>query len=70
MILEKKTPLGLKIIELIVFHFVWYLILSLIYFNFNPFSWWLFTNIWGRVIFIFLEISIINFKFNNKNKKD
>jgi|688.fasta_scaffold172665_7 hypothetical protein len=67
---KKEKPLGLKITELIVFNFVWYSIFSLIYFDLNPFNWWLLTSIWGRVILIVLEYGMIMSAFNNKNGKD
>ena len=63
---KEQKPLGLKITELIVLNFVWYSIFSLIYFSFNPLTWWLVTNVWGRVLLIILEYGIITSSFNNK----
>jgi hypothetical protein len=65
---KKEKPLGLKITELIVFNFVWYSIFSLIYFDLNPFNWWLVTSIWGRIILILLEYGIIMSAFNKDGK--
>lgn len=66
MYLDKNKPLGLKITKFIVSNIFWYLVFSFIYFDLNPETWWIIKNPWGRLILIFLELSIINNSFNSK----
>ena len=54
---EKKIP---PVFEFIFKNFGWYLVFSLLYLNTNPVEWWLVQNIWGRVIILFIELSIIS----------
>lgn len=69
MMVTNKTPIQV-FVELIFKNLFWYLVFSLIYFDTNPLNWWLFENIWGRVIVAFLEFSIINSIFKEeKNGK-
>jgi hypothetical protein len=60
MLLDKKQPIGLTIIKLIVSNLFWFLLFSFIYMSFNIFDWWLVKNPWGRFILILLEFSIIH----------
>lgn len=69
MMVTNKTPIQV-FVELIFKNLFWYLVFSLIYFDTNPLNWWIFENIWGRVIVAFLEFSIINSIFKEeKNGK-
>jgi hypothetical protein len=63
----EKKPLGLKITNFITTNIIWYLIFSLIYWDFNPLNWWLLTNVWGRLILIILEYGIIASQFKDIN---
>ena len=54
---EKKIP---SVVEFIFKNIGWYLVFSLLYLNTNPLEWWLVQNIWGRVIILFIELSIIS----------
>ena len=64
--MEKNKPLGLKITNFITTNIIWYLIFSLIYWDFNPLNWWLVTSIWGRLILTILEYGVIVSSFNDK----
>ncbi len=66
---ENKKPLGLMLSNFITTNVIWYLIFSLIYWNFNPLNWWLLTSVWGRVILIILEYGTIMSSFNDKKNE-
>jgi hypothetical protein len=66
---EEKKPLGLKITNFITTNIIWYLIFSLIYWDFNPLNWWLVISIWGRVILTILEYGVIMSSFNDKKNE-
>ena len=59
MSLDKKIPLGLRITHFILVNTLWYLTFAFIYWNSNPFEWWLFMNPWGRIIVVLLELTLI-----------
>lgn len=67
--MEKNKPLGLKITNFITTNIIWYLIFSLIYWDFNPLNWWLVTSIWGRLILTILEYGVIVSSFNDKKNE-
>lgn len=67
--MEKNKPLGLKITNFITTNIIWYLIFSLIYWDFNPLNWWLVTSIWGRLILTILEYGVIMSSFNDKKNE-
>jgi hypothetical protein len=67
---KQEKPLGLKITNFITTNLIWYLIFSLIYWDYTFTNWWLIQNAWGRLILLFLEYSIIISSFNEtKNEK-
>jgi uncharacterized membrane protein len=55
---NEEKPLGLKITQFITTNIFWYLIFSMIYWNINCNEWWLIKSVWGRVIIIFLELTL------------
>lgn len=69
---DEKKPLGLKVIDFITTNIIWYLLFSLIYWDFNVTNWWLVQSAWGRFILIILEYGIMRTSFNEKRngKKD
>lgn len=68
---KKETPIGLSITQFIVANTIWYLIFSMIYWDFNLNNWWLTQSVWGRVILIFIEFIIFSSAFNiKKDGKD
>ena len=69
MLSDKKIPAGLKITHFIVVNVLWYLTFAFIYWNPNPLEWWLFTNPWGRVILVLMELSIIGNAFLTKRNR-
>ena len=42
-----------------------YLILSLVYLDFDLTNWWLIKNVWGRLIIIILELGTIGNTFKS-----
>jgi len=68
---KEEKPLGLKITHFITTNIFWYFIFSLIYWNIDCREWWLTQSVWGRVIIIFLELSLYYSAFKeSKNGKD
>jgi uncharacterized membrane protein len=68
---NEEKPLGLKITQFITTNIFWYLIFSMIYWNINCNEWWLIKSVWGRVIIIFLELTLYYSLFKErKNGKD
>jgi hypothetical protein len=63
---KKETPLGLKITHFFTINIFWYLIFSLIYLDFDVKNWWLFNDVIGRAILIFLELTVIRSSFYRK----
>jgi hypothetical protein len=51
--------IGMVLIPLAIGNGVYYLIGSFVAWDWNPTNWWLFTSVWGRVIFVLLEISVL-----------
>ena len=51
--------LWMILVPLAIANGIWYLIGSFIAWDWNPMNWWLFTNPFGRVLAILLEISIV-----------
>ena len=67
---NEEKPLGLKITQFITTNIFWYLIFSMIYWNINCTEWWLIKSVWGRVIIIFLELTLYYSLFKeSKNGK-
>ena len=67
---DEEKPLGLKITQFITTNIFWYLIFSMIYWNINCTEWWLIKSVWGRVIIIFLELTLYYSLFKeSKNGK-
>ena len=67
---KQEKPLGLKITKFITTNLIWYLIFSLIYWDYTFTNWWLIQNAWGRLILLVLEYAIIRSSFNeSKNGK-
>ena len=68
---NEEKPLGLKITQFITTNIFWYLIFSMIYWSIDCTEWWLIKSVWGRVIIIFLELTLYYSIFNKKeNGKD
>jgi hypothetical protein len=66
-----------QLTEFILSNVFWYLFFSFLYFDMNPLNWWLTQSVWGRVIVVFIEATIIaridkSEKLNKtkKNKED
>ena len=67
---NEEKPIGLKITQFITTNIFWYLIFSMIYWNINCTEWWLIKSVWGRVIIIFLELTLYYSLFKeSKNGK-
>ena len=67
---NEEKPLGLKITQFITTNIFWYLIFSMIYWNIDCTEWWLIKSVWGRVIIIFLELTLYYSSFKeSKNGK-
>ena len=62
---KKEKPLGLKITNFLVSNVIWYILFSIIFWDINPLNWWVITNVWGRIILVFLELGIIRTSFEN-----
>jgi len=68
---NEEKPLGLKITQFITTNIFWYLIFSMIYWSIDCTEWRLIKSVWGRVIIIFLELTLYYSIFNKKeNGKD
>jgi len=65
---KKEKPLGLKITNFIVSNAIWYILFSIIFWDINPLNWWVITNVWGRIILVFLELGIIRTSFENPKR--
>ena len=63
---KQEKPLGLKITHFFTINIFWYLIFSLIYLDFDVKNWWLFNDVLGRTISIFLELTVIHSSFYRK----
>lgn len=67
---NEEKPLGLKITQFITTNIFWYLIFSMIYWSIDCTEWWLIKSVWGRVIIIFLELTLYYSLFKeSKNGK-
>jgi hypothetical protein len=49
-----------QLTEFILSNVFWYLFFSFLYFDMDPSNWWLIQSVWGRIIIVFLEASIIH----------
>ena len=65
---KKEYPFGVKLIEFLLYNLVWFVIFSTIYWSINPMDWWIVKSIWGRVLLIFLQITLIEKSFGKKTK--
>ena len=70
MSLDKNIPMGLKIKHFLILNVCWYLIFSIIYWDFDCSKWWLIQNVWGRVILVVLELTFINSVIKIKEGKN
>jgi hypothetical protein len=52
-------------LEFVLKNLMAYLILSLVYLDFNLTNWWLIQNVWGRLIIIILELGTIGNTFKS-----
>lgn len=67
---NEEKPLGLKITQFITTNIFWYFIFSMIYWSIDCTEWWLIKSVWGRVIIIFLELTLYYSLFKeSKNGK-
>jgi len=57
--MKKKEMIAPIILEFVLRNISVYLIFSLIYLDFNPLNWWLIQNVWGRVILLVIELSLL-----------
>jgi len=67
---KKETPIGLSITHFIVANAIWYLIFSMVYWDFNLSNWWLTQSVWGRLIILFIEFVIFSSAFNIKKNEN
>ena len=51
--------LWMILVPLVIANGIWYLLGAFIAWDWNPMNWWLFTNPFGRVLAVLLEISIM-----------
>jgi len=52
-------------LEFLLKNLMAYLILSLVYLDFDLTNWWLIKNVWGRLIIIILELGTIGNTFKS-----
>ena len=52
-------------LEFVLKNLMAYLILSLVYLDFNLTNWWLIQNVWGRLIIIIIELGTIGNTFKS-----
>lgn len=52
-------------LEFVLKNLMAYLILSLVYLDFDLTNWWLIKNVWGRLIIIILELGTIGNTFKS-----
>lgn len=57
--MNKNKKMLALLLEFILRNVIIYLILSLIYLNFNPMNWWIIQNPWGRFIIIIFELGLL-----------
>lgn len=65
---KRKEPIWLKFIKFFLYNLVWYIIFSTIYWGLNPMDWWVIQSIWGRLLLIVLEFSLLEKSFGKKSK--
>jgi hypothetical protein len=47
------------LVPLVIANGIWYLLGAFIAQDWNPMHWWLFTSVWGRIIAVLIEVSVL-----------